>query len=137
MMRETPKCFTSLNQTNTHVTWFPCWKSRATCLSSQSISWKGKKSKQKNDKAHNSGPPNYLPKTTLNGILTKNYSLSFCFFNLGSFLCMVPPSWRSALSVAKDRARGGGTDTSCPSGPGMTSTRSTASTTSGASGADS
>ena len=50
---------------------------------------------------------------------------------------MFPPSWRSTLSVAKDGTRGGGTDTSCQLGLGMTPTRSTASTTSGASGADS
>ena len=50
---------------------------------------------------------------------------------------MLLPSWRSALSVAKDGTRGGGTDTSCPWGPGLISTRSTASVTSGTSGADS
>jgi hypothetical protein len=47
---------------------------------------------KENDEAHNSGPPNYLPKTTPNEILTKNYSLSFRFFSLASFLFMFPPS---------------------------------------------
>ena len=41
------------------------------------------------------------------------------------------------MSVAKDEPRGGGINTSCPSGPRMTPTRSTASETSGDSGADS
>ena len=53
-------------------------------------------------------------KTTQKESLTKNYSLSFRFFGLASFLFMIPSSWRLALSVAKDGARGGGIDTSCP-----------------------
>ena len=75
--------------------------------------------------------------TCPNEILSKNYFLSFRFFNLAFFLCMFPPLWRSALSVAKDGTQGGGTDTSCPSGPEITPTRSTVSATSDASGADS
>jgi hypothetical protein len=74
--------------------------------------------------------------TTPNEILTKNYSLSFRFFSLSSFLFMFPPSWRSAMSVAKDGTRGGGTDTSCLLGPGITPTLSVVSATSGANGAD-
>jgi hypothetical protein len=101
----------------------------------ESTSLRGQSLNKENDKAHNSGPPNYLPKTTQNGILTKNYSLSFRFFHLASFLFMLPPSWRSALSVAKDGACGGGTDTSCLSGPGITPMWSTISATFGASSA--
>jgi hypothetical protein len=103
----------------------------------KSTSLRGQSLNKENDKAHNSGPTNYLPKITQSGILTKKYFLSFRFFHLASFLFMFPPSWRSALAVAKDGACGGGTDTSCPLGPGITPTWSTFSATSGANGADS
>ena len=77
------------------------------------------------------------PKQPQNETLTKNYFLSFRLFTLVSFLFMLPPSRRSALSVAKDEARGNGTDTSCPLGQKITPTRSTVSATSDDSGADS
>ena len=77
------------------------------------------------------------PKQSTNGVLTKNYSLSFHFFNLASFLFMLSSSRRSTLSVAKYGGHGCGTNTSCPLGPEITPTRSTVSATSGAGGADS
>ena len=102
----------------------------------ESTSLRGQSLDKENDKEHNLGPTNYLPKTTQNRILTKNYSLSFRFFHLASFLLCFRSSRRSALSVAKDGACGDGTDTSCPLGLGITPTWSIVSATSGASSTD-
>ena len=70
----------------------------------QSTLLKGQNLNKQNEKAHNLGPTNYLPKTIQNGILTKNYSLSFRFFSLATFLFCLCSSRRSTLSVAKDGA---------------------------------
>ena len=123
------------NQTNIHVPWIPCWKSQATWQSWQSTSLRSQNLNKENNKAHNSVHLTTCPNQPKNGFLIKNYSLSFRFFNLVSFLFMLPLlSRRSALSVTKDGARGGGTYTMCPLGPRITSTLSTVSATSGASG---
>ena len=136
MMRKTPKCSLLNQQTPTRHGFHAGNRGPHGSPDNPPHGEVKKILNKENDNAHNSGPPNYLPKTTLNETLTKNYSLSFRFFILTFFSFMFPPSWRSALSVAKDGSCGGGIDTSCPSDLRIIPTRSTVSATSGASGAD-
>ena len=91
MMRKTPKCSLLNQQTPTRHGFHAGNRGPRGSPDNPPHGEVKKILNKENNNAHNSGPPNYLPKTTQNEILTKNYSISFRFFSLASFSFMLPP----------------------------------------------